>query len=267
MGEKSTKKIAILGCGNLGKAILEGLLASGDYLASNITVTKRNIDSLDKYLQQGVNVTTDNKMAVSESQIIVVALKPHNILTVLENIKEKITPAHILISLATGVSIAQIEAVVATGVTVFRAMPNTATEVKESITCICGNSENPQQIKEVSSLFNELGESVFINEDLMESATVLGACGIAFVLRFIRGMIQGGIEIGFDARTAGLIVHQTVKGASELLIQNKNHPEFEIDKVTTPRGCTITGLNEMEHNGFSSALIKGIVASYEKIEK
>jgi pyrroline-5-carboxylate reductase len=101
----------------------------------------------------------------------------------------------------------------------------------------------------------------------MEAATVIGACGIAYVLRFIRAMIQGGIEIGFDANTASKIVTQTVKGASELLIQREQHPEFEIDKVTTPKGCTIAGLNEMEHNGFSSALIKGIVTSYKKIEK
>ena len=100
----------------------------------------------------------------------------------------------------------------------------------------------------------------------MESATVLGACGIAYVLRFMRAMVQAGIEIGFDATTASAIVNQTVKGASELMIQKNNHPEHEIDKVTTPKGCTIVGLNEMEHNGFSSSLIKGIVASYNKIE-
>jgi pyrroline-5-carboxylate reductase len=101
----------------------------------------------------------------------------------------------------------------------------------------------------------------------MESATILGACGIAYVLRFIRAMIQGGIEVGFDAKTANTIVNQTVKGAAELLIRNGSHPEAEIDKVTTPKGVTIVGLNEMEHSGFSSALIKGIVTSYQKIEK
>jgi pyrroline-5-carboxylate reductase len=263
----SVKNIAIIGCGNLGTAILEGLLSSGNYDASSITVTKRNTESLGKYRDQGVKVTIDNRKAVAESHIIVVALKPHNILTILNGVKDEIRADHIIVSLATGISLTKIEEAVIKDVAIFRAMPNTATEVKESITCICGNSENENQIKDVKSLFNVLGETIVINEDLMESATVLGACGIAFVLRFIRGMIQGGIEIGFDAKTAGLIVHQTVKGAAQLLIQNKKHPEYEIDKVTTPRGCTITGLNEMEHNGFSSALIKGIVSSYEKIEK
>ena len=100
----------------------------------------------------------------------------------------------------------------------------------------------------------------------MDAATVLGACGVAFALRFIRGMVQGGIQIGFDSNTASAIVNQTVKGAAELLLQGHQHPEYEIDKVTTPKGCTISGLNEMEHNGFSSALIKGIVTSFESID-
>ena len=121
-----------------------------------------------------------------------------------------------------------------------------------------------KNVEKVSSLFTLLGTSMFIGEELMDSATILGACGIAYTLRFIRAMTQAGIQIGFDSKTANAIVNQTVRGAAELLIENKQHPEFEIDKVTTPRGCTIVGLNEMEHNGFSSSLIKGIVASYEK---
>ena len=122
-------------------------------------------------------------------------------------------------------------------------------------------------VESVKFLFDIIGTTMTIDEDLMESATILGACGIAYVLRFIRAMIQGGIQIGFDAATASTIVNQTVKGAAELLIERHQHPEYEIDKVTTPKGCTIVGLNEMEHNGFSSSLIKGLVASFEKIEK
>jgi len=119
----------------------------------------------------------------------------------------------------------------------------------------------------VEDMFNQLGEVVTIDEKLMDASTVLGACGIAYALRFIRAAIQGGIQIGFDAKTATLIAAQTTKGAAELLIQTGHHPEQEIDKVTTPKGCTIAGLNEMEHQGFSSSLIKGIVVSYQKIAK
>ena len=144
-------------------------------------------------------------------------------------------------------------------------MPNTAASVEESITCICGNSKDENILDEIKTIFNPIGETVVINEELMNAATVIGACGIAYVLRFIRAMIQGGIEIGFDTQTATKIVTQTVKGAAELLIENGLHPEQEIDKVTTPKGCTIAGLNEMEHQGFSSALIKGIKTSFDKI--
>jgi pyrroline-5-carboxylate reductase len=122
-----------------------------------------------------------------------------------------------------------------------------------------------EQSEYMEQLFGQLGRVVRIDERLMDAATVLGACGIAYALRYIRASIQGGIEIGFDANTATLIAAQTVKGAAELLIRTGRHPEEEIDKVTTPRGCTIAGLNEMEHRGFSSSLIKGITASYEKI--
>jgi pyrroline-5-carboxylate reductase len=100
----------------------------------------------------------------------------------------------------------------------------------------------------------------------MSAATVLSSCGIAFALRFIRAAVQGGVEIGFGAAEADLITAQTVKGAAELILMSGNHPESEIDRVTTPGGITIAGLNEMEHNGFSSSLVKGIEAAYKKIE-
>ena len=99
----------------------------------------------------------------------------------------------------------------------------------------------------------------------MAAATVLSSCGIAYALRYIRAAMQGGIEIGFGAEMAQFITAQTVKGATELLLQSGHHPEREIDKVTTPMGVTITGLNEMEHKGFSSSLIQGLMASYKKI--
>jgi len=146
-------------------------------------------------------------------------------------------------------------------------MPNISASVGKSLSCICHKNADIEDVESVKLLFDSIGTSMIIDEELMESATILGACGVAYVLRFIRAMIQGGIQIGFDAKTASEIVNQTVKGAAELLIERKQHPEYEIDKVTTPKGCTIVGLNEMEHNGFSSSLIKGIVASYDKIEK
>ena len=135
------------------------------------------------------------------------------------------------------------------------------------MTCIASNKCDCEDFKRIVALFENLGKTLVIEEDYMLSATALGSCGIAYFLRAIRAATQGGIQIGFHAEDAQLIAAQTAKGAAELLLQQHSHPEDEIDKVTTPRGITIAGLNEMEHNGFSSAFIKGIVRSYEKAKQ
>jgi pyrroline-5-carboxylate reductase len=261
-------RVSIIGCGNIGISLLQGLLKENTIPATNITATKRNIREIDHLKEYGVRIMSDNIGAIKESDLIIIAVKPYNIVNVLEELKDHLNPErHLVISVTAGVTISKIQDVIGTSVPVFRAMPNIAASVCKSVTCICHNEAKPKEIEAVKFLFDKFGTTMIIEENLMESATILGACGIAYVLRFIRAMIQGGIQIGFDAATASTIVNQTVKGAAELIIERHQHPEFEIDKVTTPKGCTIVGLNEMEHNGFSSSLIKGLVASFEKIEK
>lgn len=258
-------RIGIIGCGNLGKSLMLGLLHSG---AEKLTVSKRNPENFVNPDVSKVSFTTSNRELIEQSEILIITLKPYQILPFLEEHKDLIDPSkHTIVSAASGVTMNQIAEVLASGTGIYRIMPNTASAVGESLTAICGQQDDLNRLPEIEKLCNAIGSSIVIEEELMDAATILGACGIAYVLRFIRGMVQGGIEVGFDAKTAGKIVNQTVKGAAQLLIQNGNHPELEIDKVTTPKGCTIVGLNEMEHAGFSSALIKGIVASYQKIEK
>jgi pyrroline-5-carboxylate reductase len=147
---------------------------------------------------------------------------------------------------------------------VVRAMPNTAIAIGQSMTCVASDQADSAHVAEVVRMFETVGAVVKINEDLMTSATALCACGIAFFLRAIRAASQGGVEIGFHADDALKMAVQTAKGAADLLLQMGSHPEQEIDKVTSPKGCTIAGLNEMEHNGFSSSLIKGIKLSATK---
>jgi pyrroline-5-carboxylate reductase len=261
------KRIAIIGCGNLGLTIAHGLLDDG-FEAAALTATRRNVNQLRDLAAKGVNVTADNLSAVKGSDVVVLAVKPYNVKPILKEISGALDEnRHILVCLATGITLAELAEWSGKTLPTFRAMPNTAADVNESMTMICDNGTSIEQRNAITSLFDKIGSTLYIDESLMEAATILGACGIAYVLRFMRAMIQGGIEVGFDAKTATAIVSQTMKGASELIIQNGSHPESEIDKVTTPKGCTITGLNEMEHAGFSSALIKGIVASYKKIEK
>jgi pyrroline-5-carboxylate reductase len=262
------KRISIIGGGNLGAAIAEGLIKSKFIAPDQITITRRNVAALRPLAQQGVEVTSDNALAIRNSEVVIVALKPYNVKEVLEGLKKNFDPnKHIVVSVVTGILLKDLTAIVDGGVPIFRAMPNTAIAIQESVTCICNTGASEQQVNYVSDLFNNLGITISIDEKLMDAATVLGACGIAYALRFIRAATQGGIEIGFDAKTANLISAQTVKGAAELLLKLNRHPEEEIDKVTTPKGCTLAGLNEMEHQGFSSSLIKGICTSFEKIGK
>jgi pyrroline-5-carboxylate reductase len=264
----SINKIAIIGGGNLGASIAEGLMLSGFVKANQITLTKRNLQSIQYLADKGVTVTSNNSAAVKEAQYVILAVKPFQIKDILTEIKPSLQASqHAIISVATGVWIKDVEEILDSNFSIFRAMPNTAIAIQQSMTCICANTAASQQVGFVTDLFNQLGKTILIEEKLMDAATVLGACGTAYALRYIRANIQGGIEIGFNAAQASLIAAQTVKGAADLLLTKNTHPEQEIDKVTTPMGCTIAGLNEMEHQGFSSSLIRGLTTSFQKIKK
>jgi pyrroline-5-carboxylate reductase len=262
------KKIAIIGGGNLGTAIAEGLILSGFVQPKHILVTKRNKATLHGLEKKGVLVSDRNEEAVRYADLVILAVKPFQVKEILGSLKGEFKEqGQVLVSVVTGVGIGEITTWLGRTMPIVRAMPNTAIAIQESMTCIAAQYTSEEELQYVHELFDQLGKAVRIDEKLMNAATVLGACGTAFAMRYIRANIQGGIEIGFDAATANLIAAQTVKGAAELLLRNGTHPEYEIDKVTTPKGCTIAGLNEMEHQGFSSSLIKGLVASYEKIAK
>lgn len=260
------KKIAIIGAGNMGGAIVIGLLKSGFVKAADIFVSDRRVNILDEMRRHKVHVAQDNREAAKNADVVIVAVKPYHVNKVLEEINPELSEKKILISIVAGVGIGELDQMAGKPIPIFRCMPNTAISLQESLTCISANGKTGMHKDYVIELFDQLGETVEIPEELMAAATALSSCGIAFALRYIRAAMQGGIEIGFDADMAQFITAQTVKGATELVLQTGHHPEREIDKVTTPRGITITGLNEMEHKGFSSSLIQGILASFNKVE-
>lgn len=262
------EKIAILGGGNLGTAIAEGLVSNGKYKAEDITITRRNTDSIAYLSEKGIEVTDDNVKAVKQSRYILLCVQPAQLSSLLEEVKPYLqAEAHVIISVITGVGIAQITEVLGSNFAIIRSMPNTAIAIHESMTCMAFNAKATSVKAEILEMFNCLGSTLVIEEELMAAATVLCASGIAFYMRFIRAATQGGIQLGFDAADALKIAVQVSKGTSGLLAANGSHPEQEIDKVTTPKGCTISGLNEMEHHGFSSAFIRGLVTSHERITK
>jgi len=259
-------KIAIIGTGNLGKSIAKGLITSN--AITTLYLTKRNLSSIQEFEgYNNVTLTSNNSEAIKQSDIIIFAVQPAHFESILNDVKSLLTDNHVLISTITGFSISKMEGIVGKEQFIIRAMPNTAIAVGKSMTCICSNEKGKERIKIAEAIFNRLGTSIAIPEGQMQAATVVCASGIAFWMRLIRATTQAAIQLGFEANEAQELAMHTCEGAANLLITTGNHPEQEIDKVTTPKGCTIAGLNEMEHCGFSSALIKGIKTSYDNISE
>lgn len=259
-------KIAIIGAGNLGISIAKGILHSNG--ATTMFLTRRHTDSIKAFEKYGnVTVTSDNAQAVKGSDILIFAVQPGHFEGILEEVKGLLTEKHVIISTITGFSIDKIESIIGKDAYIIRSMPNTAISVGRSMTCLCSNTIGAKRIELAKAIFNRMGHSMEIPESQMQAATVICASGVAFWMRLIRATTQGAIQLGFDAKEAQELAMHTCNGAASLLIESGNHPEEEIDRVTTPMGCTIEGLNEMEHQGLSSSLIRGIVASFEKISQ
>jgi pyrroline-5-carboxylate reductase len=265
MAQSIGRHIAVLGAGNIGLAIARGLVAAGIAPAPGITLTRRTEEGLEPLRREGFDVTTENSRAVRASELLFLAVTPQQLNGLLSEIAGAVDrKKHIVVSIVSGATIAEIRRHLGTDVLVIRAMPNTAIAIRQSMTCLSTDRDERGALALVREMFDLLGRTLVVDEGLMVPATALCACGIAFFLRAIRAASQGGIEIGFHAGDALLMAAQTARGAASLLVEGGNHPEGEVDRVTTPQGCTITGLNQMEHYGFSSALIRGIVTSAEK---
>ena len=259
-------RIAIIGAGNLGLSIAKGILHSNG--ATSMYLTKRNISEIKEFENYGnVTVTSDNAEAVKNSDILIFAVQPGHFEAILFDVKDQLTENHVVISTITGFSIGRIESIIGNDQYIIRSMPNTAISVGKSMTCICANGLGKKHIPTAKAIFNRMGHSLEIPEEQMQAATVICASGVAFWMRLIRATTQGAIQLGFDAKEAQELAMHTCNGAASLLIESGSHPEQEIDKVTTPQGCTIEGLNEMEHQGLSSSLIQGIVSSFKKINE
>jgi pyrroline-5-carboxylate reductase len=262
---RETIRIAVLGSGNIGSAIARGVVNAGIAPAGQVTLTRRKAEHLEEFRREGFKASADNKEALRDSNLVVIAVTPQQLNGLLFEIRDALEPTrHTIISVVSGATIAEIRAQLGHAVPIIRAMPNTAIAIQESMTCLCTDDSNVEALPLVKKIFDALGRTLVIDETLMVPATALCACGIAFFLRAVRAASQGGIEIGFHAEEALLMAAQTARGAASLLVKEGSHPESEVDKVTTPQGCTISGLNQMEHHGFSSALIKGITTSAAK---
>lgn len=257
-------KIVIVGGGNLGGAIALGLAASDLFAPKDITVINRRQAKADELKERSkeLNAVVNDYAPMIEADIVLLAIKPWMIEGfVCEHSGLLSNPKQILISVAAGVTLSQLSSWLPSVKPLFCVMPNTAIAVGESMTFIASVNATTDENKLVSDIFSKLGKVQMIDEKLMPAVMSLASCGIAYAFRYIRAAMEGGVEIGVPADNAKDIVLQTLRGAISLLEENGTHPEEEIDRVTTPGGITIKGLNEMEHAGFTSAVIKGLKAS------
>ena len=249
----------------MGGALAQGLLKGNIFRPSEITVSDPSESALDRFAETGVSVTTDNKVAAEAADIINVVVKPWLVEKVLKGIKPTLNyKKQILVVIAAGVSSKDIMEWMADSggnvLPLFLVIPNIAIAQLCSMTFIVPVNASRGDTQQIVDIYGDMGETIVTEERLLAAGTTLASCGIAYAMRYVRAASEGGVEIGFRADDAKKIVLQTVKGAVELLQAGGNHPEEEIDKVTTPGGVTIRGLNEMEHAGFTSAVIRGLKA-------
>ena len=254
-------KITIIGAGNMGGAIARGLAKGSFFAESEITCTAKGTATLEKLraTNPAMNLNTNNMEAVKGADIVVFAVKPWLIKEVIEQVKPNLVPdsGQIYISVAAGIPCNDLEEMLES-YNVIRVIPNTAIEIRESMTFITASDLKLPALEMADKIFAELGNTMTVPESQIAACTALASCGIAFAMRYIHASAQGGVEIGIKAVDAQKIVEHTMIGAAKLLLAKGTHPAVEIDKVTTPGGITIRGLNEMEHAGFTSAVIRGL---------
>ncbi len=258
-------KIAIIGGGNMGGAIARGLQKGKLISPKNMAISDVSEKTLDSFreISDAWKLTQSNQEAIKDADIIVLAVKPWLVEKIAEEIAESIDYKNqILVSIAAGVDFEKLKELFDEKAVLFRIIPNTAIEVLESVSTVTSVNASNEQIEKVTAIFEELGKVFYVeNEKLLNAYMSLSSCGIAYAFRYIRAAMEGGVEMGIYPNDAKEVVVQTLKGAIKLLETNQSHPEAEIDKVTTPGGITIQGLNEMEANGFTNAVIKGLKKS------
>ena len=248
----------------MGGAIARGLAHSN--MDINISVADLAQDKLDELKAEyaAIEVSTDSMAVVANADVVLLAVKPWLVEPVIKGVLPALDLSRqIILSIAAGVDIATLTSWLGNeNAVVFRAIPNTAISIHQSMTFVSHNANaTTSQVVEVEAIFNALGKAAVIEERLMGAATSLCSCGIAFAMRYVRAATEGGVELGIYPNDAKQYVLQTLRGAVELLEATGNNPEVEIDKVTTPGGITIKGLNAMEAHGFTNSVIEGLKAS------
>ncbi|MFN0167508.1 MAG: pyrroline-5-carboxylate reductase [Bryobacteraceae bacterium] len=253
-------RIAVLGAGNMGAALLGGILkgvATPDRVVATVRTPERAAEVASKF---GIRtLTADNRAAVECSDILIFAVKPATLPKVLAEVRDALREDQILVSLAAAVPISLIEQVAGKHLPIFRAMPNIPVVVEEGATAIASNTHCTLEHRSiVESIFRAVGVAVFVDEELMHAVTALSGSGPAYIYMVIEAMIAGGLKMGLSREIATRLSEQTVLGAAKLVRETALHPAVLRDQVITPGGVTISAIHELERHGLRSMLISAI---------
>lgn len=258
-------KIGIIGAGNMGGAIALGLAMSGAVKQKDVTLCAPHESTLERYRHwcPDMRLSIDNVAAVDGNDVIILAVKPWVLDDVMREISGRIDFRNqMIVSVVAGATLDALASYAGEdAAAVFRVIPNLAIAQGQSMTFISSRGADDKQISAIKQMFDKVGEAMLVDESEMAACTALSSCGIAYVMRYIRAACEGAVELGLYPDQAKRIMLRTMEGAVALLRTSGGHPESEIDKVTTPGGLTIKGLNAMEANGFSHAVMEGLRAS------
>ncbi len=257
-------KIAIIGAGAMGGAIADGLLKSQFVAPGELIVSNPSPEKLEHFSDMGAETTHNNAEAAEKADVIILAVKPWLVQSVLIEVRDLLTSDKMLISVAAGIDRNDLLKWAGDECALLMAIPNIAAAQCQSMTFLFSVNVNPEDEEFAKQLFDSIGKTCLCNEMQLQAGMALASCGIAYAFRYIRAASEGGVELGFKAHQAQEIVMQTLKGAVGLLETEGLHPEEAIDRVTTPGGITIRGLNAMEQAGFTNAVIQGLKASVKR---
>lgn len=258
--------VGVIGLGTMGRCLVQGLIDSNTVPKNQIFFTTKHGESTAKAGNDlGLTSVGSNQELVKKCTFIVLAVKPQNIPDVLADIRKHVTPKHTIVSIVASVPTDQIEAALPKGVGVLRAMPNTPALVREGITAICrGANADESQAELAQALFKPVGKVVQVDEKQMDAVTGLSGCGPAYVYVVLESLTDAGIKVGLSREISQQLACQTVLGSARMLMETGKHPAALKDEVTTPAGCTIDGLMELEEGKLRVTLIKAVVQATKR---
>ena len=265
----SHKRLAVLGAGKMGGTLLRAFLDQKLVSPSHVTATVRHAERAEALAKKlGVSVTTDNRAAVRGADVILLAVKPNTVTEVLDEIRAEVKPDVLVVSVAASVPTKVIEQHLPDKVAVVRAMPNTPAAVGCGMTGLCsGSRARAEHLELALAMFEAVGKAIVVDEKHMDAVTGLSASGPAFVYIILESLAEGGVKVGLPREVATLLAAQTMLGAARTVLETGDHPAQLKDGVTTPAGCTIDGIMEMEDGKMRSTLIKAVVKATERAKE